>query len=390
MILRLCVLLFLSSTLIWSAPTLANWYEATGSAPILGGNTERARALAVENALRQSLDFAGGRITSVEHVVDGVLKGSHFEWSSNGAIEQAQLVRERRRGERIEMTVRTYIRQHLDQCAAANFRKGVAVVPFEISQPEQARLGQIWELERAASNRFAELLGQHSQALFLEHQGARKIGLAQMRGADNEQQMAGFARRVGNETDAQYVMAGIFEDISSEQRGRNLTFWSPARQNRNLGLTLYLFDSASGELLTRAAVRDQAPWNFNYHDAVDTHGQQFWHSPYGQTLEQAMRDLVYGMDEKLACEEPRGHVVQVAGDTITVNLGTKHGVSAGQTLHIYHRGNFTDAQGVYREQWVLSPYQLEVQQVERSSATAQVIGEQPGGNIQRNDRVVVR
>ena len=390
MILRLCVLFFLSATLLCSAPAFANWYEATGSAPILGGNTDRARARAVENALRQSLDFAGGRITSVEHVVDGVLKGSHFEWSSEGAIEQAQLVRERRRGERMEVTVRTYIRQHLEQCAAANFRKGVALVPFEISQPEQARLGQIWELERAASNRFAELLGQHSQALFLEHQVARKIGLTQLRGTKNEQQMAGFARRVGHETDAQYVIAGVFEDISSEQRGRNLTFWSPAHQNRNLSFTLYLFDSASGELLTRAAVRDQAPWSFSYHDEVDTHGQQFWRSAYGLTLERAMRDLVYGMDEKLACEEPRGHVVQVAGDTITVNLGTKHGVSAGQTLHIYHRGNFTDAQGVYREQWVLSPYQLEVQQVERSSATARVIGEQPGGNIQRNDRVVVR
>ena len=323
-------------------------------------------------------------------MVNGVLKGSHFEWSSGGAIEQAQLVRERRRGERVEVTVRTFIRQHLDQCAAANFRKGVAVVPFEIGQPEQARMGKVWELERAASNRFAELLGQHSQALFLEHQVARKVGLAQMRGANNEQQMAGFARRVGNETDAQYIMAGVFEDISGEQRGRNFTFWSPARQNRNLGLTLYLFDGTSGELLTRASIRDQAPWNFNYHDEVDTHSQRFWQSDYGQSLEQAMRDLVYGMDEKLACEEPRGRVIQVIGDLITVNLGAKHGVSAGQTLHIYHRGNFTDAQGVYREQWVLSPYQLQVQQVERSSATARVTGEQPGGNIQRNDRVVVR
>ena len=390
MILRLCILFCMSSSLLWSAPILANWYEATGSAPILGGNVERARTLAVENALRQSLDFAGGRIASVEHVVDGVLKGSHFEWSSEGAIEQAQLVRERRRGERVEVTVRSFIRQHLEQCAAANFRKGVAVVPFEIGQPEQARMGKVWELERAASNRFAELLGQHSQALFLEHQVARKVGLAQMRGANNEQQMAGFARRVGNETDAQYVMAGVFEDISGEQRGRNFTFWSPARQNRNLGLTLYLFDGTSGELLTRASIRDQAPWNFNYHEEVDTHSQRFWQSDYGQSLEQAMRDLVYGMDEKLACEEPRGRVIQVIGDLITVNLGAKHGVSAGQTLHIYHRGNFTDAQGVYREQWVLSPYQLEIQQVERSSATARVTGEQPGGNIQRNDRVVVR
>lgn len=385
-ILRLCVLFLLSVTL-WVSEARASWYESTGSAPIIGGNLERARAIAVEDALRQSLDFAGGRVTSVEHVVDGVLKGSHFEWSSDGVIEQAHLVRERTRGERIEVTVRANIRQAENQCAAANFRKGVAVVPFELSQPEQARLGQVWDIEHAAALRFTELLGRHSQSLFLEHRLERKIGLAQLRGADSEQQMAGFARRIGKETDAQYVMAGIFEDISAEQRGTNFIFWTPAAQNRNLGLTMYLFASDSGELITRATVRDQAPWDFSYNEQVDTHGQRFWQSAYGNTIERAMQDMVYGLDEKLACAELRGQVVRVNGADVTVNLGSKHGVQAGQTLFIYHRGNFTDQQGIYREHWVLSPYQLEVVQVERSSALTRVRGDQPGGNIQPGDRV---
>lgn len=388
--LPLCILTLLLSAALTISSAHADWYETTASAPVIGGNTERARAIAVENALRQSLDFAGGRVTSVEHVVDGVLKGSHFEWSSDGVIEQAHLVRERRRGERIEVTVRANIRQSDTQCAAANFRKGVTVVPFELSQPEQARLGQVWEIERASSQRFAELLGRHSRSLFLEHRIDRKIGLAGLRGANNDQQMAGFARRVGKETDAQYIMAGVFEDISEEQRGRNLTFWTPAQQNRNLRLTMYLFDGASGELLTRASIHDQAPWDFDYHEQVDTHAQRFWQSAYGDTLERAMRDMVYGLDEKLACEEPRGQVVRVDGRDITVNLGNKHGLRSGQNLYIYHRGSFVDDQGIYREQWVLSPYQLEIVQVENSSAMARIQGDQPGSNIQPNDRVVIR
>lgn len=389
-LLSLCSWLLVLAAVSAFAPAHANWYESTGSAPIIGQNEAKARARAVEDALRQSLDFAGGRVTSVEHVVDGVLKGSHFEWSADGAIEQAHMVSERRSGDRLQVTVRANIRQTHGRCAAADFRKGVTVVPFELARSEQARHGELWELERAASQRFAELLGRHSQSLFLEHRIERKVGLAGMRGAANEQQMAGFARHIGKDTDAQYVVGAIFDDISTVQAGRNVTFWTHPDYNRNIGLTLLLFDTASGELLSRASLREQAPWQFDYQESVDPFSQQFWQSLYGDTLERSMRDLVRGIDDQLACEEPRGQVVQVNGNDITVNLGTKHGLQQGQRLHIYHRGSFWDDQGIYREQWVLSPYQLDVTQVERSSAQGRVSDNQVGSNIQVNDRVTVR
>lgn len=382
--------LILLSTISAFSPAQADWYESTASVPINSQGLERARARAVEDALRQSLDFAGGRVSSVEHVVDGVLTGSHFEWTTEGAIEQAHLVRERRNGNRVEVTVRANIRQSNASCAAADFRKGVAVVPFEFAQPDQAREGKVWELERSAAERFAELLGRHSQSLFLQHQLARKVGLNEMRGAQNEQQMAGFARHVSTETDAQFVVGAIFDDISTAQAGPNLTFWTPAAQNRHLGLTLMVFDGASGDLLSRASVRDQSTWDFAKHETVDTNSQHFWQSSYGNLLERALRDLVHGMDQQLACAEPRGQVVRVDGRSVTVNLGDKHGLREGQRLHIYHRGSFVDNQGIYREQWVLSPYQLDVTQVERSSALARISDDQAGSNIQVNDRVTVR
>lgn len=372
------------------APAYADWYESTGSAPILGQNEAKARARAVEDALRQSLDFAGGRVTSVERVVDGVLTGSHFEWTAEGDIEQAHLVSERRSGDRMQVTVRANIRQTNGRCAAADFRKGVTVVPFELASLEQARHGELWELERAASQRFAELLGRHSQSLFLEHRLERKVGLLNMRNSKNEQEMASFARSVGKQTDAQYVVGAIFDDISTAQAGPNMTFWSPPDYNRNLALTLLLFDGSSGEMLSRASIRDQAPWDFDYPQPVDASSQTFWQSLYGDTLERAMRDLVRGMDDQLGCEEPRGQVIRVSDNTVTVNLGAKHGLEQGQRLHIYHRGNFVDDQGIYREHWVLSPYQLDVTQVQQSSAQGRVSDDQVGSNIQVNDRVTVR
>lgn len=371
-------------------PAQAEWYESTGSAPIVNNDVKTARSEAVTSALRQSLDFSGGRVASVEQVVDGVLTGDFFEWSAEGSIEQAEIVRERIRDDRIEVTIRANIRQDEEHCPAASFRKGVSIVPFELARSEQARHGALWELERAASQRFAEMLAQHSNTLFLEHRIERKVGLTDMRTANNDQAMAGFARRIGKETDAQYVMAAVFDDISTEQRGTNYTFWTPAEQNRNMALTLYVFEASSGDLITRANVRGQTVWDFDYNEEVDPFGQRFWSSAYGNLIQERMQDLVYGVDERLSCEEPQGQVIAVSGNQVTVNLGANHGVGEGQNLHIYHRGNFIDDQGIYREQWVLSPYRLTVAQVERSSALTRVADDEVGSNIQVNDRVVVR
>lgn len=376
---------------LFSLPVSAEWYESKGWAPIINNNVDQARARAVESALRQSLDFAGGSVHSVEEVVDGVLTGQRMQWQTQGAIEHAELVRERVNGQRIEVTLRANIRQNQDQCAAANFRKGLVVVPFELKQSEQARYGDVWELGNASSQRFSRLIGQHSRQFTLEHSGGRKIGFADMLQQNTPQQLGQFARRVALENDSQYVIAGVFDDISTEPRSNtNWTFWSQPKENRNLGLTLYLFDGASGELITRAGIQEHQHWDFDYNEKVDVHSQRFWRSEYGVVLAQRLQDIVHGFDDKLRCQPLKGRVVDVSNENIHINLGSRNGIESGQELSLYHRGNFFDSQGNYREQWVVSPYQLEVTTVELRSAITRVKGEETGTNIQQHDRVVIR
>ncbi|MGX5913363.1 flagellar assembly protein T N-terminal domain-containing protein [Aliidiomarina sp. Khilg15.8] len=374
-----------------SVSAQAEWYESKGWAPIINNDTESARARAAEMALRQSLDFAGGSVHSVEEVVDGVLTGQQMQWRTQGAVEHAELVRERTNGQRLELTLRAFIRQQSDECTAASMRKSVAIVPFELAPADQARAGHLWDLGEAASKRFAQMLSQRSRVLTLEHSLQRKVGFTRLLASDNTQEMASFARHVGIENDAQYVIAGVFEDISTVDRSSlNLTFWTHPKQDRNLALTLYLFDASSGELITRAGVRETLAWDFDFNQSVDAHSQEFWNSDYGQVLAQRLQDTTHGFDDKLRCEPVRARVVAVQGEDIQINLGERHGLSTEHELQLYHRGNFTDAQGIYREQWVLSPYALQVVQVARGSARTRVTGDETGTNIQVNDRVVVR
>jgi hypothetical protein len=369
----------------------AEWYESKGWAPIINNDTETARARAAAMALRQSLDFAGGTVESVEEVVDGVLTGQQMQWRTQGAVEHAELVRERTNGQRLELTIRAFIRQQSDQCSAASMRKSVAVVPFELAHADQARAGQLWDLGEASSGRFADAISKRSRVLTLSHLLQRKVGFTRLIGADNDQETARLARHIGLENDAQYVIAGVFDDISTQDRSAvNLTFWTPPKQDRNLALTLYLFDTSSGELVTRAGVRETLPWNFNFGETVDAHSQNFWDSDYGQVLGQRLQDMTHGLGDQLRCEPVRARVVAVNGEDIQINLGDRHGLTTEHELQLYHRGNFTDAQGIYREQWVLSPYSLQVVQVARSSARTRVTGDESGTNIQVNDRVVVR
>ena len=108
----------------------ADWYETRGWAPIINGNVEAARERAIENALRESLDLAGGTVHRVEGVVNGVLTGQRLQWRSQGAIEHASLVRERSNGQRHEVTVRALIRSNINACETHGVKRSVLITPF--------------------------------------------------------------------------------------------------------------------------------------------------------------------------------------------------------------------------------------------------------------------
>ncbi|WP_113908278.1 flagellar assembly protein T N-terminal domain-containing protein [Aliidiomarina celeris] len=368
----------------------ADWYETKGWAPIINNDVDAARARAMESALRQSLDLAGGSVTSVEDVVNGVITGQHIQWQSQGAIEHVELVRERINGQRIEITVRALVRPNVQSCSANDYKSGLVIAPFEVKHRDHLQHGQIHDMPAASSFRFTRLLGQHSQRLFIQHQLQGPQGFLAKYERNDTPALGEYARRVAREHNSQYVVAGVFNDLSAApQNGVNLAFWRHPNYDRSYELTLFLFDGISGELKTRASVAGKSPWNFHYTEQVNVSSEQFWQSDFGTRLETSMRDLVRGLDETLGCEPLRGQVVAAQGEQVTINLGSKHQLQVGAELQVMHRGGFYDELGRYREQWQLNPAAFVVTEVFANSSRLQARDSTPIAGVQARDLVVI-
>ncbi|EKE82068.1 flagella assembly protein FlgT [Idiomarina xiamenensis] len=383
---RVVTLAFFISLAAIGLPAQARWIEAQGQAPIINGNVSDARAKAIENAIQQSLMAAGGEVSSVQQIVDGVLQNTQVQWRGQGNVDQVDIVSEEVRDNRIYITVRADIWQRDKQCQASEYRKSVTVAPFELARREQANYGDIYAIGEVAAERFARDLSSGNSHLLVKHTLQRPVGLDEALQQLSLQQLGEIARRVGEHNDSQYVITAIFDDLSVASERGWLSTWS--NPQRHFALTFYLLDAYSGETITRARISENAEWTYARNAKVDVAADQFWREPFGAVLAQNMQDVVQGFDAKLRCQETRGRIVQVDAQTIQINIGRVNGVKTGDQLKVVQEANFIDQQGHYRQKWHVSDYTAVVQQVNDTTAVATIGNAGFLGNVQIDDWVV--
>jgi len=387
---NLCIAtLALFTMVLFSAPAQARWVEAQGEAIIIDNNISAAREQALEVAIQQALMLTGGSVSSVQSVVNGVLQNSETQWRGQGSVDQVEVVREEIRDGRLLLTVRADIWNREGSCPSTAYKKAITVTPFEIAERSQAVYGQVYRIGEVSAERFSKYLGSRGQNLTVKHTLRRDIGLNKALRQTDLQQLGRLARVLGQENDSQYVIFGVYNDLSVYQREVPLLdmFGSP-RYNRNYSLTLYLMDAYSGEIVTRANVNDSARWDFEDQPEVDIAANYFWTSSFGSSLQQGINQLASGIDSKLRCEPARGRIVRVKGQELQINLGTVNGVKAGDQLRVVHEANFIDSNDNYRQKWEISEFVVQVTQVNQTSAIAHLDESDMLSNVQINDWVV--
>lgn len=372
-----------------STPAQARWVEAQGDALIIDGDISGARAQAIETALQQALMLAGGNVSSVQRVVDGVMQNTQTEWRGQGNVDQVDIVREEINGDRIFITIRADIWNRDGSCPSSDYKKAVTIAPFEVAERSQAVWGQVYRLGEVSAQRFTRQLGSRAQNLTVKHTLKRDVGVQDALRQVDLQYLGKMARVLGQENDSQYVIFGLYDDLSVHVRSTGiLGDLIGTSYARNYALTLYLLDAYSGEIVTRAHINDAANWDFSEQQEVDVAANYFWNSPFGLSLQQSLNELATGIDAKLRCEPARGRIVRVNGQELQINLGTVNGVKAGDMLRVVHEANFVDTNQNFRQKWALSDYIVQVTQVNQTSAIARLPTDDYLSNVQINDWVV--
>ena len=379
--------LILSLMLVFAAAADARVVEAQGSARIVNGDTDEARQRAIKNALQNALFMSGSSISSVQSIVDGVLSTNQTQVSASGDVERVNIIREEVRDDRIIVVLQAEIWNRGNSCNVNQYRLALAVVPFELSNREHGAFGQVWELGKIAANRFTREISSRSDRIFVSHTLSRNTGLTDALRQLNLEHLGAMAREVGMANDSQYVVFGLFDDLSiiEQQRGWGLL---DSDYRRNYALTLYLLNASSGELVTRARVTDTETWTYQRNQAVDVAASEFWSNPFGTALMAGIQDLASGVQEQLRCQPTQGRIVWQRDNQVQFNLGKQHGVSVGDKLKIIHPSNFVDNEGIYRQKWQLSNFTVEVTQVQHNTAVAELSDGGIMTNVQVNDWVI--
>jgi len=380
-------IILLALVLVFAVTAEARVVEAQGSARIVNGDTDAARKRAIENALQQALLMTGSSISSVQSIVDGVLSTNQTQVSATGDVERVNIIREEVRGDRMFVVLQAEIWNRDNSCQADNYKVALTVVPFELSNREHGAFGQVWSLGKVAADRLTREIASRSDRIFVSHTLSRNTGLNDALNQLNLEQLGMMAREIGMANDSQYVVFGLFDDLSMVEIERGWGYLD-SDYRRNYALTLYLLNASSGELLTRARVNDIEAWTYDRNEAVDVAANEFWDKPFGAALMTGIEDLAAGVRDQLRCKPTRGRVVWQQDNQIQFNLGEQHGVRVGDQLKVVHPSNFVDNEGLYRQKWQVSEFTVEVTQVQHNTAVAELNGDGILTNVQVNDWVI--
>ncbi|QTH71011.1 flagellar assembly protein T N-terminal domain-containing protein [Pseudoalteromonas xiamenensis] len=367
----------------------AEWFESTGYAVIDDGDIAKARHAAIKDAVRQALIFSGASVSSVQTIADGVLSQDQVKIKSHGEVQQINLIEERQESGQFSVTLHLDIFATHSQCKQSKFNKQVAVTRSQLLQPQQARMGQIYDLPEAASRRLFETLNSRNMAVKPVPYIAAPINVKPFFSQQFDYK-DGLIEEIATRTNSQFVIFSQITDIADgEQQNSDYAFWEDDSYKRSFKANFALFDALTMEPLWQQYYTTEGTWPFKKTQLVDVNSNQFWRSDYGDKIQEVFNKVSYDLSTAVSCLPTKGKILHIDGNRLVVNLGLTHGVKEGQLMSIAHRSDLSDNAGKRYSFGIQTINQLRVVQVNQQSAIVENIDKRPLSNIQLNDIIVI-
>ena len=151
-----------------------------------------------------------------------------------------------------------------------------------------------------------------------------------------------------------------------------------------------MYDGNSGEVVYQNTQNMSALWDFDVHKSIDSNSRQLWDSTFGSATEKVIQSVVQSIDESVSCLPAYGRVLNVVGESLSINIGKHNGVKQGDKLTLFQVNQFFDAQNSPHRQFQLHPEEVVVRQVFAETAVVASVTGAPLANIQPNDFVARR
>ncbi|ELB2783570.1 flagellar assembly protein FlgT [Vibrio sp. 811] len=340
-----------SITLVMLVPfkVMASWYEVTGVATIVSSE-ETARLHALEDALFKAVDFSGADIGSISNLMP-LLEESRNEYQfTNHEVRYILVESERKRRGKVEVKIRVDIYPSATGCHTDQYKKTMLVGNIEVASPQQAVMGQIYQVGDDFSHVVNRQLDQTSRSFV-------SVGTTDYSISSN---YPARTQMIAQDNGAQYIIGGVITDLTATVESQLL---QDDIINRQFALEMKVFDGKTGHEIFNKAYREVARWPFAKTSQVDTRSARFWASTYGEMMLRVSRNIMLDLESELSCKITLPEVVAVFGNTVTMDLGRMHGVKEGDKLQLWHTASFIDQNGLPRNKVSQSEITLTVSRI---------------------------
>ncbi|EPA1955303.1 flagellar assembly protein FlgT [Vibrio alginolyticus] len=340
-----------SITLVMLVPfkVMASWYEVTGVATIVSSE-ETARLHALEDALFKAVNFSGADIGSISNLMP-LLEESRNEYQfTNHEVRYILVESERKRRGKVEVKIRVDIYPSATGCHTDQYKKTMLVGNIEVASPQQAVMGQIYQVGDDFSHVVNRQLDQTSRSFV-------SVGTTDYSISSN---YPARTQMIAQDNGAQYIIGGVITDLTATVESQLL---QDDIINRQFALEMKVFDGKTGHEIFNKAYREVARWPFAKTSQVDTRSARFWASTYGEMMLRVSRNIMLDLESELSCKITLPEVMAVFGNTVTMDLGRMHGVKEGDKLQLWHTASFIDQNGLPRNKVSQSEITLTVSRI---------------------------
>ncbi len=270
------------------------------------------------------------------------------------------------------VTARIDIYPSASACHESQYKKTFLVGNIDVSSPQQAVMGRIYNIGDDFGHVVNRQLAQESRSFV-------SVGTTNY---DIDKRRPEVIKMIAQDTGAQYIIGGDITDLTATIESKLL---KDDIINRQFALEMQVFDGKTGHQVYNRSYREVAKWPFAKTSEIDTRSARFWASTYGSMMLRVSRNIMLDLESEVSCKITLPEVAAVFGNMVTIDLGRIHGVEQGDKLQLWHTGSFIDQRGLPRNKVSQSDITLTVSRVYENEAELTIDQPSLAGSIQIGD-----
>ena len=323
--------------LFWSQLALATWYQGSAQQKLSGLNydLDSIRTATIKQAITNASLKSGVYVTSESIVLDGLLQSSKNVFKNKGDIRRVEILSETISGDRLTVIVNVDIKPMIN-CNQDGYVKSVTVAQFPFVNSMPIINSELFNLGSQITRRLSSQLSQSetiAEPQQLNESFTSKSSLKTLNLQNIDKVSHHLATKYGN----QFIVFGFIQDVGLFEQVTDNLLIDDVNLRRNFTIQLYLYDAWQSSLLINKRYHGEANWNFDDHENLDTDNSVFWRSDYGRVVLNTLSNAVIDINDLITCQKSLIQIVHKNQNEAIINLGTKHGVKAGDEFSLIRR-----------------------------------------------------